>query len=116
MPEYDMKCRGCNARRKVTMTAAEFVSSDVACRKCGGAMVRQMPGAGAPGAPGGHSSKCWPQTDLSFGVHPSQVKEAAETDRKLGVCADYAHNGDKVFPSREAKRKWYNAHRRAKTF
>jgi hypothetical protein len=56
-------------------------------------------------APGGHLPSCWPQVMESLGVHPSQVAQANERNRKAGVNVTYDRDGNAVVPDRNERRK-----------
>ena len=46
----------------------------------------------------------------SMGVHPSQIKEAMEMDRKLGFATEYLPDGRIVFDNSAMMRSYCKAH------
>jgi len=60
----------------------------------------------------GMASGCsgWPMESDSAGVHPDQVPEAMEHDRKLGVLCNYSNDGNPIFTSKGQKDRFLKAH------
>lgn len=47
----------------------------------------------------GQSSKGWPRTSLSMGVHPDQIPEAMEAARQFGVPTEFSPSGEPILTS-----------------
>ncbi len=56
-------------------------------------------------APGGHLPSCWPMKSMALGVHPKQVQEANERNKRNGVDVTYDRNGRAVIPDRNERKK-----------
>ncbi len=54
---------------------------------------------------------CWPMESASCGVHPSQVGEAAQHAKDVGVQTEFCKKtGNAVFGDRSHRRKFLKAH------
>lgn len=49
--------------------------------------------------------QCWPMVSEALAVHPKQVQEANERNRKHGVSVTYDRKGMAVIPDRNERRK-----------
>jgi hypothetical protein len=56
------------------------------------------------GAPGGHSPGAWPLASDALAVHPRQIPEAMERDRKRGIASEYLPDGRMVLRDRGQRR------------
>jgi hypothetical protein len=45
------------------------------------------------GAPGGHGSACWPMLSDALAVHPGQIQEAMERNKRHGLHVEYTEDG-----------------------
>ena len=52
----------------------------------------------------------WPMESYAAGVHPKQIPEMREFDKKHGVPTDYTPDGDPRFTSPKHRRKYCEAH------
>jgi len=52
----------------------------------------------------------WPMTSYAAGVHPKQIPEMVEFDKKHGVPTHYSEDGDPVFTSPSHRRKYCMVH------
>jgi hypothetical protein len=52
----------------------------------------------------GNTASAWPMKMESLAVHPSQIKEAMERNKKYGVTVSYDKNGTPIVPDRAARR------------
>lgn len=52
----------------------------------------------------------WPIESISTQVHETQVKEAAEYDRKLGVPTDYTRDGKPIWRDSSHRKAFLRAH------
>ncbi len=59
----------------------------------------------APHAPGN-----WPLVSDAAGIHPEQIGEFREFDKKAGVPTDYTPDGRVVFTSRDHRKRYCQAH------
>lgn len=53
----------------------------------------------------------WPLASEAAGVHPSQIAEAREFNRKNGVNVDYTRDGRPIFESAGQRKKFLKAWR-----
>ena len=58
---------------------------------------------GKPPGLAGNTSSAWPQKMNSLGVHPSQVKEAMERNKKHGVYVEYDKEGTPLVADRKQR-------------
>jgi len=61
--------------------------------------------------PGCNRSNCWPMASDAMGVHPDQIAEVMEYDRKHGVPTEYTADGRPILTSREHRKRYAEAHR-----
>ena len=57
-----------------------------------------------------HGSKGWPMRSVALSVHPDQIPEAVEHDRRLGVPTEYHKSGDPIFENKRHKDRYLKAH------
>lgn len=53
----------------------------------------------------------WPILSEAAGVHPAQVKEAAELDRQMGIPTNYTPDGRVEFRNHGHQKAWLKAHK-----
>lgn len=51
----------------------------------------------------------WPMTSNAMGVHPSQVRQAEEHSRRMGVPTHYTPTGEPILTSRSHRRRYAHA-------
>jgi len=57
-----------------------------------------------------HQPGNWPMASYAAGVHPKQIPEMREFDKKHEVPTDYTEDGDPVFRGPGHRRKYCEAH------
>lgn len=62
------------------------------------------------GPPAGPATQGWPIVSDAAAVHPKQIEEAREIDRKKGVPTEYTKAGQPVFTDRAHRKKYLKAH------
>lgn len=92
------------SRRGVHST--EHVSREVPCTDCGAWLARQQLAADTERRKG----RTYPMWSEAMGVHPSQVAEAMELDRKLGVQARYSETGQVEFTDAIHRKRYLESH------
>lgn len=79
------------------------------CKKCGGtihgAFCKLCDLFASAATPSGHLPSCWPMKSDALAVHPSQIKQANERNRRNGVNVTYAKNGQAIIPDRKERKK-----------
>lgn len=80
------------------------------CRKCGGNLYangcRLCPMFAASKAAGGQQPSGWPMTSQALAVHPSQVAEANERNRRHGLGTRYdPATGNAIIPDRTDRKR-----------
>lgn len=102
MPCYCFKCFDCDYTVEKTLPIEQCGERPV-CPNCGVSTERDFVAeqADVPHHPG-----TWPLKSDALGVHPSQVNEAVEQSRKLGVPTEFTPDGRAVLTS-QAHRKRY---------
>lgn len=105
MPTYIFMCKACQNRQEVVRPMDES-DLPVLCDKCAFIMDRDF------GAEMGrqHFGEIWPMESYAAGVHPKQVSEMREIDRKNGVPTEYTEDGDPVFRGPNHRKKYCEAH------
>lgn len=80
------------------------------CKKCGGnrrpdggCNICELLAGGDTLA--GHQPGCWPQLSMAMAVHPKQVQEANERNKRHGVNVTYRRDGMAVIPDRKERKK-----------
>lgn len=56
------------------------------------------------------ASKGWPMECDALSIHPSQIKEYMDFDRKMGVPVEYKSDGTVILTSKVHKDKYLKAH------
>lgn len=53
----------------------------------------------------GHTKKCWPMVSEALAVHPSQIKDVMERNKKAGISGvSYTPSGEAIIADRGARR------------
>lgn len=52
----------------------------------------------------------WPMKSDALGVHPSQIEEAREESRKMGVPTDFTKDGRAILTSARHRKRYAEAH------
>ena len=60
--------------------------------------------------PGGHAASGWPLVSRAAAVHPDEIPEAVERDRKAGVPTEYDARGNVIFRDRGHRKRYLRAH------
>lgn len=55
--------------------------------------------------------KGYPIRSMSMAVHTTQIKEAMEHDRKLGVPTNYSRNGEPIWTDAAHRKRFMKAHK-----
>lgn len=84
------------------------------CKQCGGTvhgptcklceLFAANSGEGES-VPSGHLPSCWPMLSDACAVHPKQIKQANERNRRHGVKVTYNAKGQAVIPDRHERKK-----------
>ena len=88
MPWYDYRCPECNAAFSLTLPMSQSASRPKC--DCGATAERDFV-AEQNGTV--HYAGTWPMKSEALGVCPSQIPEAVEQARKLGVPTSFAPDG-----------------------
>lgn len=111
IPKFMYQYRCCGIDRELLLTKDEFLFFEAICPACNGVMPRHVPNEGGSDVPGGHGSRCWPMWSDTMGIHPTQLAEAKQLDKELGVSADYnRETGQVKFESAAHRKKYCEAH------
>lgn len=102
---YCFICDNCGHTAERQMPASKS-KKRIACEQCQKYMRRDL-----IAEHGGFrdTTACWPMESDAAGVHPAQVAEAMEHDRRNGVPTDYTKDGNPIFTSREHRNRYCQA-------
>lgn len=79
------------------------------CSKCGGRLQKGLcllcPMFESGRTPGGTVTQGWPIYSDALGVHPDQVAEATERNKRHGISVSYTPDGRAVLPDPANRRK-----------
>lgn len=67
-------------------------------------------GSAAQKAQKAHGCSTWPMPSLAAAVHPDQVPEAMEHDRKHGIPTQYTDHGEPIFTGPQHRKRYCEVH------
>ncbi len=102
---YSYKCLACENKQEVTRGMKDE-ELPVLCDNCAFVMVRDFATDFGKRKPCGN----WPMESYAAGVHPKQIPEMREFDKKHNVPTDYSPDGDPVFRGPKHRKKYCEAH------
>jgi len=105
MTIYSYICGACGNKQEV----GRGMNDDelpVLCNKCSFVMSRDY----KTDFGRQHHGDIWPMESYAAGVHPKQIPEMVEFDKKHGVPTDYSEDGDPVFRGPRHRRRYCEAH------
>ena len=79
------------------------------CLTCGGTihgekcLLCEMFAEGSPPGLSGNTPSCWPLKMESLAVHPTQVIDAMERNKKHGLYVNYDRHGTPIVPDRRTR-------------
>ncbi|MEW6439250.1 MAG: hypothetical protein AB1508_19030 [Pseudomonadota bacterium] len=106
MPEYCFTCRNCRTTFS-RMLPVERRRRAPHCPHCRGPTQRDLRAEHGKfrATPGN-----WPMVSAFAGIHPDQIEQFREFDRRHGVPTDYTPDGDVVFESRSHRKRYCELH------
>ena len=105
MTIYTYKCPACGHRQEVSRGMNED-EQPVLCNNCSFVMLRDF----QTDFGGKHKPGNWPMESYAAGVHPKEIPEMVEFDKKHGVPTHYSEDGDPILTSPKHRRKYCEAH------
>ena len=105
MTIYSYICEACGHKQEVRRGMNEE-EVPVLCNKCSFVMCRDWQADFGRQRHG----DIWPMESYAAGVHPKQIPEMVEFDKKHGVPTDYTPDGDPVFRGPKHRRRYCEAH------
>lgn len=107
MATYTYRCERCGEQTEREYRLGRQPAR-VRCASCGGRAVRDI--VADLRQRHRRAVGIWPHASWAMAVHPSQVKEYAEFDRKNGVPTEYNERGEPVLRSMKHRRKYMRLH------
>ena len=104
MPVYTYKC-SCGQTQEINRPMKDY-KKRVRCKKCKKIMRRDFQADFGKQ----YFGDIWPMASYAAGVHPKQIPEMREIDRKNGVPTDYTEDGDPVFTGPKHRREYCEVH------
>jgi len=104
MPTYSYIC-SCGQRQEVDRPMSKS-NLPVLCDKCSFVMMRDFKTDFGKQ----YYGDIWPMASYAAGVHPKQIPDMKEFDKKHEVPTDYTPDGDPVFTGPKHRKKYCEAH------